>query len=70
MEAASKKNSGRRGGLCVQAAIPNEYLIQLEASAIRMKWSPLQERIARGCVVDGVAPRDASRELCTLLAYA
>lgn len=49
-------------------ADPNEYLIRLEASAIRMTWSASEERRRRGCVADGVTPPDAAPEFCRLVA--
>lgn len=47
---------------------PNEYLIQLRASAIRMHWSPHRERVARGSIVEGWTPPDASAEFVELVA--
>ncbi len=47
---------------------PNEHLIMLEASAIRMKWSPHRERVARGSIVEGWTPPDASAEFVELVA--
>lgn len=48
--------------------LPNELLIQLRASAIRMSWSPSEERRRRGCISHGVAPLDASPDFCRIVA--
>lgn len=42
---------------------PNEYLIQLCASAIRQHWSPEEERRRRGANCEWTPP-DASVDLC------
>lgn len=66
MEAATEQQ-GRSGGRFTSMADPNEYLIQLEASAIRMHWTPYRERLSRGCLVEGVLPPDASGDLCRVM---
>jgi len=45
-------NVGHRGGRSEQTADPNEFLIQLETSAIRLTWSRLGQhnRLAMGVV--------------------
>lgn len=37
-------NLGKIGGVTSQVPDPNEYLIQLVASAVRMHWSPRETR--------------------------
>lgn len=46
---------------------PNEHLIQLEASAIRLRWTPDEERRRRGCITHGWAPPDASADVCRVM---
>lgn len=48
-------------------ADPTPETIMLEASAIRMKWTPDEERRRRGCITDGWTPPDASRDLCMVM---
>lgn len=64
---AAKEQQGRSGGRFTSTADPNEYLIQLEASAIRMHWTPYRERLSRGCIAEGVLPIDASSDLSRLM---
>lgn len=59
--------SASRGPGESPVADPNEYLIQLEASAIRLKWTAEQERRARGCISEGWSPPDASPDLCMVI---
>ena len=47
--------------------LPNEYLIMLRASAVRMKWSPSRERQAKGSIAAGWRPPDASQAFCRLV---
>lgn len=47
---------------------PNEYLIMLRASAVRMHWTPERERQARGSIRTGVTPVDAPAEFSYLAA--
>lgn len=46
---------------------PTPETIMLEASAIRLKWSPEEERKRRGCISEGWAPPDASPDLCLVM---
>lgn len=56
----------QRGDECAATAPPNEYLIQLEASAIRLTWSTeeLERRDGRR---NGWTPPDMSSEYAALL---
>lgn len=47
---------------------PTPLSIMLEASAIRLKWSPAEERKRRGCIDGGIVPPDASPDFCRLVA--
>lgn len=49
------------------SADPTPETIMLEASAIRMKWTPDEERKRRGCISQGWMPPDASPDLCLVM---
>jgi len=55
-----------RGDECAAMAPPNEYLIQLEASAIRLAWSS-EERDRRNGYRNGWTPPDMSAEFASML---
>lgn len=57
----------QRGDECAAMAPPNEYLIQLEASAIRLAWWSAEELDRRNAYRNGWTPPDMSAEFASML---
>jgi hypothetical protein len=68
IDASLTQNRGRIGGWKMPSADPNEYLIQLEVSAMQLKWSELERRTRAGVGrICEVRLKTLSRDLSQLI---